>query len=650
MARPTNPSLELRKARKSNADLELNPALVVRLLGVLQAVATSPRMSAEVALIYPATLASTPAPRLSATVVMGQEAILHATVPAPTAVMQGRLVIEASMACTLLPVTAVLRGEYDINVFRGPSSQTRDDWQLAARLADTTTDDWQQSADHHEPVAAVWQEAAPLHDANGWDVVQAPRCIELASGNWQEGQALGHAHGQPWEQLPPGHARVSGLWVEAADCGQWHLSGYQYPPRFDKTWQADRWQEAARRGLQLGGDWQLGDPLHLGWRDGWDEAMWPLPGISPPPPGPYIPPKPDKRRLRLEFGRKRGDAQLEFVWYSPDTVVIPTRRVYFVTNSVSIVRASDGRDIPCSGVSCEFDYDSWAWTFSATILSVAAAQSVYGQEVIISINGHQWRMKVDTWRDNRSWGQQSATLGGRGLTAELSSSVMLETSYSEPAARTMVQLATERLPPGWTLDWRAADWLVPGGVYGFEKASPISALQELAEAAAAFLLPDPMNRHIIVLPKYPTAPWAFAGAIADIVIPEPAMMTLGEDHMDGQNVNGVHVGGKDVGVVGRVYRQGSGADRLLPDITHELCVDVLAARVLGIEALAKAGPRTNQEIEMGISSDTGLILPGKLIQTSKGRGYSRSIKASAKVDEKQRLVVRQVISIERGGT
>lgn len=649
MARTTHANLELRKARKSTAALELNQAMVVRLLGVLQAVASSPRLDAQVVVIHPAALVSTPSPQMQAAAVLGQEGELAAISPAPLATIQARVVIEASMASTLNPVVPGMAAEYDINVFRGPSHQTADDWQQAGQLTDAVAEEWEVAANQPVTLAAGWQEAAPDHSQAGWTIDQAPRCYQLGGSGWQEGQALGTRHGQSMTSLPPGHAEVVGLWVEGDRASQWHLSGYTHPPRGDVGWDAI-WQEAAKLGLQLKGDWQLGLLLHLGWRDGWDEAMWPLPGISPPPKPPITPERPDKRRLRLAFGRPRGDASLEFVWYSPDTVVIPTRRVYFVTNSVSIVRASDGLDIPCSGVSCEFDYDSWAWTFSATILSVAAAQSVYGQEVIITINGHQWRMKVDTWRDNRSWGQQSATLGGRGLTAELSSSVMLETSYSEPAARTMVQLATERLPPGWTLDWRAADWLVPGGVYGFEKSSPISALQALAEAAAAFLLPDPMNRHIIVLPKYPTAPWAFAGAIADIVIPEQAMITLGEDHMDGQNVNGVYVVGKDVGVVGRVYRQGSGADRLLPDITHELCVDVLAARVLGIEALAKAGPRTNQEIEMGISGDTGLILPGKLIQTSKGRGYSRSIKASAKVDEKQRLVVRQVISIERGGT
>lgn len=651
MAR-TDARLELRKARKATAALELNPLLVVRYEAVLQGSSLPPSLACSPGLVLPSLLqGQSTAPVLATSAGLVHPGHLSAELAAPVAVISVTVVIEATLASTTRAVLHDFEAGYDINVYRGPSHTSAGDWDRSALVTTAVASDWQRPALTPATCPGDWQEAGPLMAVVVDLSEQLPRHHEPVRGLFDEALPLNASHGQGFDSLPPGHAVTRSLWVEGAPVGRWQVSGFRNPPRQDKVWQADHWQEATPLGFTLGGQrWQLGLQLHKGWLSRWEEAMQPPWGMSPPPKPPIKPERPDKRTKALAFGRPRGDASLEFVWYPDNTHVIPTKRVYFVTNSVSIVRASDGRDIPCSGVSCEFDYDSWAWTFSATILSVAAAQSVYGQEVIISINGHQWRMKVDTWRDNRSWGQQSATLGGRGLTAELSSSVMLETSYSEPAARTMVQLATERLPPGWTLDWRAADWLVPGGVYGFEKASPISALQELAEAAAAFLLPDPMNRHIIVLPKYPTAPWAFAGAIADIVIPEPAMMTLGEDHMDGQNVNGVHVGGKDVGVVGRVYRQGSGADRLLPDITHELCVDVLAARVLGIEALAKAGPRTNQEIEMGISSDTGLILPGKLIQTSKGRGYSRSIKASAKVDEKQRLVVRQVISIERGGT
>ncbi|CAJ1758983.1 hypothetical protein LMCDFJHI_00060 [Aeromonas salmonicida] len=132
-------------------------------------------------------------------------------------------------------------------------------------------------------------------------------------------------------------------------------------------WQADQWQEGAKLGKVIGGQrWQLGASLHLHWLDGWDEAMLPPWGTSPPPKPPITPERPDKRTKTLAFGRPRGDASREFVWHGQDArIVIPTRRVYLVSNTASIVRVRDGLDIPATAVNIELDTDSWAWQFSA---------------------------------------------------------------------------------------------------------------------------------------------------------------------------------------------------------------------------------------------------------------------------------------------
>lgn len=257
---------------------------MVLLLGVLQGIVASPKLAAEVAIIHPATLASTPSARLQAEVILGQDAQLAAPVPSPVAVMLARPVIVANMARTLHPVIPSFAGEYDINVFRGPSHQVADDWQRTSVLTDVVADGWEVGADLPATVAA----------------------------DWQEGPALGTVHGQDMESLPSGHARVSGLWAEGEGCGQWHLSGYTHPPRGDKGWDVRR-QEGTKLLLQLCSAWDLGALLQLGWLDGWDEAIWPLPGTSPPPKPPITPEKPEKRKLRLAFGRPRGDASLEFV-------------------------------------------------------------------------------------------------------------------------------------------------------------------------------------------------------------------------------------------------------------------------------------------------------------------------------------------------
>ncbi|MFM5576891.1 hypothetical protein ACET8O_20250 [Aeromonas veronii] len=644
-------SLELRKARQSNGNLELNQAMVVRYVAVLQGTSLPPMLACSPGLVLPAVVSGQVAtPALAVDTGLIYPAALTSQTPAVAAEFDGTIVISCTMAVTTEAVTHRIEAGYDVNVFRGPSHALASDWELAGTVSSGVTSDWQRPDTVQATPAADWQESAPVPAS----VVQVsevmPKRYELTRGVYEEGGPTSTAHGQPFDNLPPGHAAIRTLWVEATPVDSWQVSGYRNPPRFDKVWQADLWQEGVKLGkATTGQQWGHGTPKHWRWQERWEEAKQPDRGISPDPKPPIIPERPDKRTKVLAFGRKRGDASLEFIWHADHTVVIPTRRVYFVSNSASIVRASDGRNIAATVVSVDLDIDSWAWQFSATLPSIADAEAVRGEEVSITINGHEFLMKVDSYRDNRSWGQEGATIGGRGLSAYLSSDYVVESSYIEPQARTMAQLAAEQLPNGWVLDWRASDWLVPGGVFSFDKMAPISVIQLLAESAAAWVLPDPVTRKLTIKPRYPAEPWKLVTATPDIVIPEAIMVTLASDHINGKLVNGVYVAGRSHGINGRVVRQGSGGDRLLPPLFNDLCVDVVAARALGIEALAKAGQRTTHEIELPVSSDTGLILPGMIAETSKGRGYTRSLRLSAKVDGDSKLVTRQQITIERPG-
>lgn len=644
-------SLELRKARSTTGQLELNQAEVVRYEAILVGASMPPRLAVSPDLLtLPASWVSQPNRPIAA---LGAAVVLEgslASTTAPDCAMVGAFVIECGMAASNQQPVPVLAVEYDINVFRGPSATEESRWERAGLVSSLVDSTWERPELARTVGAVSWQEAEPASSEQVEQSAIMPQRYELARSQYQEGLATGHDHGQQVEHLAPGHAVNRALWVEGDKAGMWQVGGYRNPPRFDKVWQADQWSHGDAVGLLLyGRRLRLGLPLWKGWRDGWEEAMQPGPGTSPDPKPPIIPERPDKRTLRLEFGRKRGEATLEFIWHAEHTVVIPTRRVYFVSNSASIVRARDGRDIAATAVSVDLDTDSWAWQFSATLPSIADAEAVRGEEVFITINGHEFVMKVDSYRDNRSWGQQGATIGGRGLSAYLSSDYVVESSYIEPQARTMAQLAAEQLPNGWVMDWRASDWLVPGGVFSFERMAPISVIQLLAESAAAWVLPDPVARKLTVKPRYPAEPWKLDTATPDIVIPDAIMLTLASDHINGKLVNGVYVAGRSHGINGRVVRQGTGGDRLLPPLFNDLCVDVVAARALGIEALAKAGQRTTHEIELPVSSDTGLILPGMIAETSSGRGYTRGLRLSAKVDSASRLVTRQQITIERPG-
>ncbi|MDX7791550.1 hypothetical protein SJS84_12640 [Aeromonas caviae] len=645
MARQTNANLELRKARKSTAALELNQAQVVRLLGVLQAIVAAPTLSAESVFIHPGALAGHPKATLDADPVVGQDGTLIAQIGSPTAEMPARLIIEATLTSTLRPVMPSLAGEYDINVFRGPSHQITDDWQQGLLLTDRVTDGWEVAADQPVTVQAAWQEGEEHHRDLGWQTEQSPRCYQIHGADWQEGAPQGTTHGQAMASLPPGHAQVSALWVEASGCSQWHLSGYTHPPRQDVQWGVP-WSSGTALGRWLFDGWHLGDLLPFNWLDGWDEAIWPPPGVSPPPVKPVEPVRPDKRTLRLAFGRPRGDASLEFVWFGQAHIVIPTRRVYLVSNAAQIVRVRDGLDIPATSLSIELDTDSWAWQFTAQIPRIAAAEMTDEEEVSIFVNGQQWDCVCDGWQSSQSFARESATLTGRSRTAYLSPTHVLPQAVSEIGAATMAQLAEALLPFGWTLDWQAPDWLVPGGFFSLDSQTPIEAIKYLAEAAGGFVLPHQRDRHLVIKPRYPTVPWQLDGALADVAIPRAIITTLGSDFQPGQAANGIYVSGGHQGINARVLRQGTAGERQASAITHPLVCDVVAARAQGVVGLAKTMPRRTQTIQLPLSADTGLILPGALLAVDGWKGYNRGVRVSAELQNKA-MTVRQQLSVER---
>ncbi|MDD9308378.1 hypothetical protein V6S06_13955 [Aeromonas hydrophila] len=642
-------SLELRKARQSNGNLELNQAMVVRYVAVLQGTSLPPVLACSPGLVLPSVVAGqVTAPALVADAGLIYPGALASQPSAAVAEFDGTIVISCDMAVTTEAVTHRIEAGYDVNVFRGPSHAVASDWEPSGTVSSGVTSDWQRPDAVQATPAADWQESAPVPAS----VVQVsevmPKRYELASGFYEEAVPTGTAHGQPFDNLPPGHAAIRTLWVEAEPVDRWQVSGYRNPPRFDKVWQADQWQEGVKLGkATTGQQWGHGTPKHWRWQERWEEAKQPDRGISPDPKPPIIPERPDKRTKALVFGRKRGDASLEFIWYGQDArIVIPTRRVYLVSNTASIVRVRDGLDIPATAVSIELDTDSWAWQFSAQIPRIAAAALTDEEEVIIHINGQQWECVCDGWQSSQSFARESATLTGRSRTAYLSPTHVLAQAVSESAAATMAQLAATVLPFGWTLDWQATDWLVPAGFFSLDNQTPIEVVKYLAEAAGGFVLPHQRNQHLIIKPRYPTVPWQLESALADVAIPRAIITTLGSDFQPGRAANGIWVSGGHQGISARVVRQGSAGELQAQSITHPLVCDVAAARAQGVVGLAKTMPKRIQTIELPLSADTGLILPGALLAVDGWKGYNRGVRVSATLQDKA-MTIRQQLSVER---
>ncbi|WP_461605417.1 hypothetical protein [Aeromonas allosaccharophila] len=647
MAR-TDARLELRKARKATAALELNPLLVVRYVAVLQGTSLPPSLACSPGLVLPALLQGRcAAPVLATSAGLVHPGYLSAELAAPVAVISATVVIEATLASTTRAVLHDFEAGYDINVFRGPSHTSAGDWDRAALVTTAVASDWQRPALTPATCQGDWQEAGALMAVVVDLSEQLPRHHEPVQGLFDEALPLNASHGQGFDSLPPGHAVTRSLWVEGAPVSRWQVSGYRNPPRQDKVWQPGSWQQGAPQGATLSGQqWQLGLPLHKGWLERWEEAMQPPWGTSPPPKPPIKPERPDKRTKALVFGRQRADAHLEFVWFGQAHIVIPTRRVYLVSNAASIVRVRDGTDIPATSLSIELDTDSWAWQFTAQIPRIAAAEMTDEEEVSIHVNGQQWDCVCDGWQSSQSFARESATLTGRSRTAYLSPTHVLAQSVSESSAATMAQLAQALLPFGWTLDWQAPDWLVPGGFFSLDSQTPIEAIKYLAEAAGGFVLPHQRDRHLVIKPRYPTVPWQLDGALADVAIPRAIITTLGSDFQPGQMANGIYVSGGHQGISARVLRQGTAGERQAPAITHPLVCDVVAARAQGVVGLAKTMPRRTQTIQLPLSADTGLILPGALLAVDGWKGFNRGVRVAVELQGRA-MTVRQQLSVER---
>lgn len=548
----------------------------------------------------------------------------------------------AALACRF-------NGSYDINVYRDPSGSSGDVWVKQAKSAhrEPGNSDWNMSARAHPAKPSTWDEAALCHRQAGYVFDHLPVRDPVNLLRHAETNALNKTPVWFYRDLPRNRATVAAAYKEAVDASHHMTSQFLLVLPRNHVISAHHWRLPVYRGASLTGQkLRKGRVLFIDGQSFYEEAIWPMPGVSDHTLPPELP-TPNIGDVNLDFTRLRQlTTDLEFWIDVGDARIIPIRRVYLVSNSASLVRLSDGLNIPVTGISIDYDDDSWAWQFSASVPRIAMAEALYDEEVLIELNGYQWIMSVDGWSDSLSFNGQNATITGRSRTKELSSSILLPSSYTETQVRTIIQLAEQELITGWTLNWQAADWLVPGRVWSYSNKTPIELIQTLAQAAGAFIYPDPSQRLLSVLPRYKAKPWELSQTPADIVIPANIMVNRGRKFELGTNANAIWLSGQNGGITTRVKRTGTAADRLLPTEVVDLITHIDGATAYGIERLANSLTRSIDTIELPISSDTGLILPGNIIEVPDGKAYPRGLRASATLSDRK-MVIRQSIEIER---
>lgn len=279
--------------------------------------------------------------------------------------------------------------------------------------------------------------------------------------------------------------------------------------------------------------------------------------------------------------------------YEPPTnqnpVTIPTQTVYIMQHTLSVKTVPGNLDVPVSRVGLSYDADSFAWQFSADLLTPSALSMVSGgsAELAVEIDGYQWRVLVETVERSVQFAKNTITLKGRSKTALLGAPSVLPASATMGSDLTVQQIADQLMPLGWTIVWNAPTWLVPGGAYSYTNQTPIQALAALVADIGCVAVPHAVNQTITVQPRYPVYPWQFDSATPDLIIPEAAITGVTLRPAPITQANGVYVHGGDIGgVLAWCRLNGTAGDRLAPTVSNALMTDVIACRLLGERILA----------------------------------------------------------------
>lgn len=404
--------------------------------------------------------------------------------------------------------------------------------------------------------------------------------------------------------------------------------------------------------------------LRIGRQAVWQDVMRPKAGRGQPP---VVPPEPRPScyvpcpLLVFAYLQTRAAHLLFQCDHRPapgPEFTVPILRVYFVSNTVEVVRLPDRTPVPVRALQLDIDADAWAWGFSANLpysaLDLIEPTSDGPVALEITVNGIIWVMLVEGFEVRRAFGQSSLAIRGRSQAAWLAEPTAPTRSFVSPELRTARQLAEaelvrDSLATGFTLDWHLPDWLVPAGCFTYERLSPISAIGQIVGAVGGYLNADPAELRLIARSRYPELPWAWSGVSPDRTLPLDVVKTLNLRWQEKPPFNAVFVSGTHEGVVGHVVRTGTAGDRVAPMVVDSLITHADAARERGRAILADTGRQAIVTLELPMLDAIGRLDPGLLIAVGEGgdtwRGLVRATRISAAWNES--LTVRQQVEVER---
>lgn len=341
----------------------------------------------------------------------------------------------------------------------------------------------------------------------------------------------------------------------------------------------------------------------------------------------------------------------------------PQKGVIFVTNSVSLVRSDDGREIKLLGFSVGIDSNSYTWSFSATVPLSELSKVDTAREPRIGVdftcNGNLWRFILDSCDDSISFGESSLTIKGKSRAMLLAHPYATQRGFKFDTAMSARQIAEAELnrngvASGFTLDWQLAGvngWNVPANTYSYTGKTPINSLQWIAEAAGGFINADMSADVLHVLAHYPIPSWEWAAQTPSINLTQSLITSRSRGRVNKPDYNGVTIYGEnDNGIGALIKRTGTSGGCQPPMVTSDLMTDTAAAISRGKMILSDTGDIGNIGISMPLIDDIGVLKPSTLIGVNDGEqwvGMVRGTTITGRLSSNRALEIDQSIDVER---
>ena len=304
------------------------------------------------------------------------------------------------------------------------------------------------------------------------------------------------------------------------------------------------------------------------------------------------------------------------------------KRTYIIMNASSLIEVTTGTPLEFKDLSIAQDADSFAWTMSCTILNRASMDQIRPSaagpaEVTATINGHQWRFIIESYRLDKRFARETYQVSGVSRTQLLAAPYAPKRTGRIETQTTTAQAMTEQLQfTGFSISRQQGltDFVIPAGAWGWDNKTPMEVISELAAAQGAIVVPDRDQDILHIKHRYKlTAPWDYPALPIESIdaIIADAMTTSYASQWDPQpEYNSVFVSGITQGVAVDVIRMSTAGDKPAPDIFDDLNVESSQCRERGLTAIAASGDQEIVTIEtvLPTSGSPGLIEPAMLVE------------------------------------